>query len=912
MDLRDFLDNTHESSDIDSTPRFNHEIYPSFIPQTDPSNIVTKDTQTPISTNNPVGTQRELNFLSLFTTPHKKKFKLQKYRILSDQTTYTTLDYLYYKKKYLENKEYTVDLHEMFDTSKNINVKRYLKQKEFEKSIKKNFPFKKPETPNKTIWDYRDHVNCIEDLAFKNNITQNTDELVSVPVSIVDWEKNICNLPTNKPNMGNNLIIEDIFNANSIENKILSNGENIKNIKPFPKLFENDPFLVFDSIPISPTNKKRKMFSYNLSKDELYNLKVDGETFLMKRGSTHIREAIELSDRIFPSKYSTERLRDYHRETRSLSSLFKNNEYKLQTEFKKDLNNSYVKLEDLGLADNDAEICLVEYLEQYPLLVQKPGMVSILESYYRKTNKKSNIPNAFNLESGDPSPFLFNIKPNSTVHSLSNNLFKAPVFKHDSANLFVLIFPNNETNILTLKKISDLRLAGQVFPSEEVYSPNTRKFGAYCKNRLKVDLLNTLLYDKTQKTITLSDLDRKFPHFTEGQKRRLLREFCIIYKKGKENIYVLNENIVLFRNDVLRLCTPENVCQHEGLLYGEQKMKDMSTSSNSSRSSLLVGNRNNKEGNEEDDHNLSPWILSKNYINSKKGRGMLELSGAGDPSRNGICISFEKSKFNRDLDPKKYSSDALKEYRKTIDDIFNKMEITCSETKKIERPGDLNGVSEQLNSKILDDSSEQISSRRTLIIRRTNFDIKLNRNVTVEEKISNGELIDLYLAIKSKNASNKSFNEKKPLKCGACGELGHMKTSKKCIKFIETAKKSPAEQTKSLKSLNNTIINCLNTLCNMKAVEPFIKPVPRNIYPQYYEAIERPISLSDMKQKAKNQSYKKFSEFEADIELMKNNCFQFNGEGHSLSHVVVSLSKEVGLYKLSKSDSIYFNEQILS
>lgn len=871
MDLRDFLDNTHESSEKEDN-RY-------FIPEIRKYKQYEKKKE-----------ERELNFLDIFIPKLKRKFKQKKYRILSDQTTYMTLDYLYYKKKYLENKEYTIDLNEMFDTSKNLNVKRYMKQKEYEKTIQKNFNFEKNEKLNKTIWDY------------KEEIKEKSNELISVPVSIVNWEENICNIQLKNFNIRNNLIIEEIFDRNNFEKKILNKEKNIKNIKPFPKLFDCDPFLVFDNVILPINNKKKKINIYNFSKDEAYTLKVDGETFLMKRGASHIKEAIELSERIFPSKYSKESLRNYLREYKKINILFKYKEYKFQIKKKEELFNSYKTLEDLSLKNNNSEVCIIEYLEQYPPLIQKPGMVSILESYYRKSNKKTNIPNVFNLESGDPSPFLFNIKPNSIVNSLSNNLFKAPVFKHKPKNLLLLIFPNYESNILTLKKINDLRLAGQVFPSEEVYSPNTRKFGSYSKNRLKVDLLNTLLYNKTQKIITLSDLDKRFPHFTEGQKRRLLREFCIIYKKGKENIYLLNENIILFRNDVLRLCTPENACQHEGLLFGEQRIKD-TLNSNSLHSSIITFKDNKLY--DEEENNLSPWVLSKNYINSKKGRGMLELSGLGDPSRRGICISFEKSKFNRDLDPKKYSSEALKEYRKTIDDIFNKMEIACSNINNIDKP-------KLIEESLEEENIEPLNNKKILIIKRTTFDIKLNKNIIKEEKIFNNELIDLYLKMKTNQISNKLLNDKKPLKCGACGEFGHMKTSKKCIKFIETAKKSPIEQKKSLKNLNNLIINCLNLLCNIKFTDAFIKPVSKNIYPEYYDIIENPISFSDMKLKAKNQIYKNFKEFEKDIELLKNNCIQFNGPDHSLTQVTYKIIQETLLYRNNKKELIEFNEKIIN
>lgn len=61
-----------------------------------------------------------------------------------------------------------------------------------------------------------------------------------------------------------------------------------------------------------------------------------------------------------------------------------------------------------------------------------------------------------------------------------------------------------------------------------------------------------------------------------------------------------------------------------------------------------------------------------------------------------------------------------------------------------------------------------------------------------------------------------------------------------------------------------------------------VDPVAFDI-PAYFQIIERPMDLSTIQRKLKNNVYEEASEFKNDVQLMFENCYRFNGDGHIIS-----------------------------
>lgn len=63
----------------------------------------------------------------------------------------------------------------------------------------------------------------------------------------------------------------------------------------------------------------------------------------------------------------------------------------------------------------------------------------------------------------------------------------------------------------------------------------------------------------------------------------------------------------------------------------------------------------------------------------------------------------------------------------------------------------------------------------------------------------------------------------------------------------------------------------------------FHKPVPRNIYPEYYEQIIDPIDLQTIRSKIEKYEYKNADQFLRDFDLMRRNAVKFNTKASPLA-----------------------------
>jgi bromodomain-containing factor 1 len=60
---------------------------------------------------------------------------------------------------------------------------------------------------------------------------------------------------------------------------------------------------------------------------------------------------------------------------------------------------------------------------------------------------------------------------------------------------------------------------------------------------------------------------------------------------------------------------------------------------------------------------------------------------------------------------------------------------------------------------------------------------------------------------------------------------------------------------------------------------PFLAPVDRKLYPQYYEVIKNPMDMGTIKKRLEDCFYSSASQFEHDVMLVFKNCFKFNPVG---------------------------------
>ncbi|CAO3616923.1 unnamed protein product [Cunninghamella echinulata] len=91
---------------------------------------------------------------------------------------------------------------------------------------------------------------------------------------------------------------------------------------------------------------------------------------------------------------------------------------------------------------------------------------------------------------------------------------------------------------------------------------------------------------------------------------------------------------------------------------------------------------------------------------------------------------------------------------------------------------------------------------------------------------------------------------------------------------IKKSSKIPSSESKKMRRI-------CNKLRKHRAGAVFLQPVNVEVdgAPDYYDVIKNPMDLSKIKEKIDSKSYSSLAEFEDDVRLMLNNCYQYNGPG---------------------------------
>ena len=396
---------------------------------------------------------------------------------------------------------------------------------------------------------------------------------------------------------------------------------------------------------------------YYLSKDSRYSL-----VSCFSHGKVELRHslpALKLSGPHYKTSLSKSDLRHFHRPSfkfpineRVVCSSVRAQEISLQ---KGDSSHLIPRLlKDLSLADS-SPFYLIEYSEEFPPLLSKHGMSSLIRYYYRKRNPKdfcNDEPEEGTLESleySDPSPFLGfgDVQPGQCLPVLSNNLFKAPLFRHSpSTDSDFLLISSSAKGVRTyiLREIPAIFVVGQTLPLQEVYGPQSRKATIYCKNRVEVAFYRQYnKKDNELKQISLDKSQKMFPQYSEPIMRKWLKDQSELVRSGREEgCWKLLPSAPNLTEEELRvMMTPEMVCCYESMLAGKQRLLDAGFFANiedqlQDEATLETGEMSTVD----DEIKLAPWHVTHNFLLASQGKALLELHGPGDPTGCGQGFSF--------------------------------------------------------------------------------------------------------------------------------------------------------------------------------------------------------------------------------------------------------------------------------
>lgn len=421
----------------------------------------------------------------------------------------------------------------------------------------------------------------------------------------------------------------------------------------------------------SETSIKEKLKRYNISNDEAYDL-LKGNHQSKVRSTLgnltveHSMPAVRLqwpyvSSGIFNNPYfqgsdsgqykmklEKQEARSFHRPALMFAThqpvTFSKPRHTKRKHMKgKDTRSIFEHTKDLSLGDN-SNVLLLEYSEEYPIMMSNFGMGSRLINYYRRKNMEDNARPKLELGETavllpqDKSPFSMfgHIDPGQITPALYNGMYRAPIFKQQAKSSDFLVI-RNTTGVggsdWYLRNIENLYVVGQEFPSVDVPGPHSRKVTTAAKNRLKMISYRRIRRNKPHR-ISVAEVTKHFPDTTDMQNRQKMKEFMQFSKEHKE--WEMRPGEVIPDEEALRnVVKPEDVCLLESMQVGLRHLQDAGFGKEDDE----VDDDEAKDG-QSLEQQLAPWYTTRSFIHATQGKAMLQLHGEGDPSGRGEAFSF--------------------------------------------------------------------------------------------------------------------------------------------------------------------------------------------------------------------------------------------------------------------------------
>lgn len=454
------------------------------------------------------------------------------------------------------------------------------------------------------------------------------------------------------------------------------------------------------------TSEKMIESKFNISNDNEYEILKNNyvskvRSQLSNLNIEHSLPAVRLQTPYYKVKLNSQEARAFHRPSLNirqgtLISFSKVKTRKKKKDRGKSAQELFSKSSDLTLADS-AMILGMEYSEEYPLLLSNFGMGSKLINYYRKekdddySRPKVSLGETHVLGVEDRSPFwnFGYVAKGDFVPTLYNNFVRAPVFKHDTKHTDFLLLRSQGAGShqkYYLRSINHMFSVGNLFPAMEVPAPHSRKVTNTSKNRLKMIVFRAMNMNEENR-VSVKDISHHFPDQNDMQNRQRLKEFMEYQRHGEDQGYwkIKNSDIVPSEEEIKVMVTPEDVVILDSMQHGQQVLEDATFlfGSDPSKNEKKDTKRGKEESNDKDqkdkkddekdkpkakskekdsekerdfteedaEESLTPWSLTRNFVNATQSKSMLQLNGEGDPTGIGLGFSFLRASQKHSFSP---------------------------------------------------------------------------------------------------------------------------------------------------------------------------------------------------------------------------------------------------------------------
>ncbi|KAI1298519.1 hypothetical protein F5Y03DRAFT_367515 [Xylaria venustula] len=527
----------------------------------------------------------------------------------------------------------------------------------------------------------------------KANMTAGDD----VDEEMDDWDREFLQLqpkakrPKYEPGLPD-ISTYDTWGINNFEEATRQSSKRVR-------LNSNDPYLLLEDIQSARPSKRQKleektkrmasgqlrrdvMRHFNISNDDAYdalknNHKNKVRATLSSVGVEHSLPALKLTFPFYRTKLDGQPW-EFHRKKFNVDKIVKHNigVRKPGKVRRKDIKGRatqeiFKTTKDLSLNDNSTAV-LFEYSEQFPTVLSNTGMGNRVINYYRRKERgddekipKLDIGETHPLLPEDRSPFSIfgTVDPGEVVPTLHNEMYRAPIFKHEPRpNDFLLGHTTNtsEGPRWFLRNIDHVYTVGQSFPSMEIPGPHARKVTNTSKNRLKM-IAFRMMKQKESQDLSLKEITPHVFEKEDPQNRQKLKEF-LDYSKETKTWHLKESESMMDESAIRAMIKPEDVCLVEAMQVGQQLMENAGF------------DPKDKEDNEDGVDEplvvqLAPWRISKNFLDASAGKAMVALHGEGDPTGHGLGFSFIKTSMkggyiNAVQGPLATSADAIERERK--------------------------------------------------------------------------------------------------------------------------------------------------------------------------------------------------------------------------------------------------------
>uniref|UniRef100_A0A0N5AW64 DUF3591 domain-containing protein n=1 Tax=Syphacia muris TaxID=451379 RepID=A0A0N5AW64_9BILA len=413
---------------------------------------------------------------------------------------------------------------------------------------------------------------------------------------------------------------------------------------------------------------------FNLSNDDYYVPRDVGRTISSISGGSLIQHSIPAQNihrTFFPTHLNPFKLRHHHRlplpkrilrnignryvVVKTLTKLIKEKEELREKQKAAEGGGEIFFMRDVqDLSGKDGVLLMMEYSEEHPPLLNQPGMASKIRNYYKRKVGKETEPE---WEFGEiafthTTPFLGQLSPGQGLQAIENNLYRAPIYRHNpNPNDFLLIRTKQGYAtklkglfLFFIRRCPVSFLVGQECPLYEVPSPNSKRATLFVR-----DFLLAYIYrlfwasDQNPRRLKMEDIKSAFPHYAESSVRKRLKNCSDFKRLGQgpdQNYWVLRSDFRLpSKEEVLAMVTPEMCCAQYSMLAAEQRLKDAGYGEK-----YFFTPENEEDSDDqvtiEDEIKCAPWNTTRAYIASMKGKCLLDQTGIADPTGCGEGFSY--------------------------------------------------------------------------------------------------------------------------------------------------------------------------------------------------------------------------------------------------------------------------------